>query len=58
MGIERVQITTKAGNSIDVFYNPDTNLLVVDLCDKSGKGGNEITRRTLDETKLLEHVNS
>ena len=46
-------ITTKAGNTLSVFYNSDNNLLVVDLVNKNETGGNEIVRMTLNEKKLL-----
>lgn len=51
-------ITTKRGNSLVVFYNSETSLLVVDLVHKSEKGGCEIVRMTLDEKKLLQHATS
>lgn len=47
---------TKAGNSISVFYNRETNLLVVDLVSANEKGGNEIMRKELDEKSLLAHT--
>jgi len=54
--IEQHRITTKEGNYLSIFYNPNNDLLVVDLIDKAEEGGNELVRRTLNETKLLEHV--
>jgi hypothetical protein len=57
--VENVQyrrLITKAGNCLQLFYNPDNNLLVVDLIAKSEKGGNEIVRMTLDEDRLLKGV--
>ena len=53
--IKRVSVPTAEGNSLDVFYNPENNLLVIDLTHKSGKGGNEIIRMTLDEKSMLRH---
>lgn len=53
--IQRHSITTKAGNTLDIFYNPDNDLIVVDLNHKNSKGGNEILRKTLDEKALLKH---
>lgn len=47
--------TTKKGNVLQFFYNPDNNLLCVDLIHKNEKCGNEIVRMTLDERKLLAH---
>ena len=54
--IQTVNITTKNGNTIQVFYNPENNLLVVDLIASNEKGGNEILRKTLDEKRLLAHA--
>jgi hypothetical protein len=53
--IQRHSMTTKAGHTLSFFYNPDNNLVVVDLIHKNGKGGNELLRKTLDEKKLLAH---
>lgn len=53
-GIYLHNIPTKNGNTIQVFYNQTTNLLVVDIVNKFG--GNEILRQTLDEKKLLKHA--
>ena len=52
--IQRINITTKAGNTLQLFYNPENNLIVVDLANE--KGGNELLRKTLDEKKLLAHT--
>jgi len=53
--IKRFNVTTKAENTLSFFYNPDNDLLVVDLVHKKGDGGNEILRMTLDEKALLTH---
>jgi hypothetical protein len=53
--IEIHKIETKSKNSIEVFFNRDTSLLVVELVDKNGNGGNEIVRMFLDEKELLKH---
>ena len=53
MPITQHYITTKAGNTLSVFYNPDNDLLVVDLVHKNERGGNEIIRMTLNEKSLL-----
>ena len=47
-------ITTKNGNTLSFFYNPDNNLVVIDLVKKDESGGNEIFRKTLDEKTLLD----
>lgn len=56
--IERlsVSVTTSKGNTLQFFYNPANDLVVVDLIDKNERGGNEILRKTLDETVLLGHL--
>lgn len=54
--IVRYQFETKSKNVIQVFFNRETSLLVVDLVAKNDKGGNEIVRMTLDEKKLLAHL--
>ena len=46
---------TPKGNTLQFFYNPELNLVVVDLIGASGSGGNELVRLTLDEDKLLAH---
>jgi hypothetical protein len=51
--IKRFNVTTKAGNTLSFFYNPDNDLVVVDLIHKNERGGNEILRQTLDEKKLI-----
>jgi hypothetical protein len=53
--IERRQIETKEGNTIDLFYNSENNLVVVDLISKNETGGNELLRQTLNEKSLLQH---
>lgn len=52
--IKRFQCETAAGNQISFFYNPENNLVVVDVSNETG--GNEILRKTLDEKKLLSHL--
>lgn len=51
-------VETKAGNTLSFFYNPENNLLVIDLIAKNENGGNELLRKTLDEKKLLGHTKS
>lgn len=53
--IQMHNITTKAGNTLSFFYNPENDLLVVDLIHKNEKSGNELVRMTLDEKKMLTH---
>ena len=47
-------VTTRKGNALCMFFNEETNLLVVDLCNDIG--GNEIVRMTLAEDRLLDHL--
>jgi len=37
-------------------HGDDTNLLVIDVLAGNDKGGNEIMRKVLDESKLLAHT--
>lgn len=53
--IECHTITTRDGNTLQVFYNADTGLFVVDLVHRTEPAGNEIVRMTLDESALLAH---
>jgi len=53
--IYREATTTKDGNILTFFFNPQSNLLVVDLVHKDEQAGNELVRMTLDEEKLLAH---
>ena len=55
-GIQHCNIITKGGNILQVFYNAENNLLVVDLVAANETGGNELLRQTLDERKLLKHT--
>lgn len=54
--INRHRIQTKNGNYLEFFYNPENNLVVVDLIAANEEGGNEILRQTLDESSLLGHT--
>jgi len=57
MTLEEVRIKTKPeGNIINVFYNHDSKLLVVDVVAKNETGGNEVLRQTLNFDKLLKHT--
>jgi hypothetical protein len=51
--IKRFQVTTAAGNTLSFFYNPDNNLVVVDLIHKNDRGGKELLRQTLNEKALV-----
>jgi len=54
--IERWQCVTKNKNTLSVFYNRDTNLVVIDVIASNDKGGNEVFRQTIDEDLLLAHT--
>ncbi len=56
MIIQRHHMTTKNGNTHSFFYNPENDLLCVDLIAANEKGGNELVRQTLDEKHLLKHA--
>ncbi|MBE3145399.1 MAG: hypothetical protein IMZ61_15980 [Planctomycetes bacterium] len=51
--IKRFNVPTRAGHTLSFFYNPDNDLVVVDLTHKNGRGGNEILRKTLDEKAIV-----
>lgn len=51
-----ISCRTPKNNFIHFFYNPENNLLVVDLVNKKETGGNEIVRMKLDEDKLLKGI--
>jgi hypothetical protein len=53
--IVRFGIATKAGNRLEFFYNPDNDLVVVDLSSKHDTGGTELLRVTLKEKAMLKH---
>ena len=42
---------TSLGNTLSFFYNPENNLVVVDLIKEDESGGNELFRKKLDEEK-------
>jgi len=51
--IRTFTVETKGGNTLQFFYNPWNDLVVVDLIHSSLGKGNELFRKTLDEKKLL-----
>jgi hypothetical protein len=53
--IEIHQMTTAAGNILQMFYNSENDLVVVDLIASNDLGGTELLRQTLNENKLLVH---
>lgn len=53
--IQTHSMTTKAGNTLSFFYNPENDLVVVDLVHKNEKGGRELLRQTMHEKELLTH---
>ena len=57
MAIKTQTVITKAGNTLQFFYNPDNDLVVVDLIHKDEMVGNELFRKTLNEEDLLTHAN-
>ena len=53
---QTIQLTTNKGNTVQLFYNNDTGLVVVDLIAKDESGGNEFVRMTINEDKMLGHM--
>lgn len=53
--IQNWRVKSAGGHDLNVFYNRENNLLVVDLSHSVHAGGNEIVRKTLDEKALLSH---
>lgn len=51
--IIRHNITTKAGNTLQVFYNPENDLVVVDLIHRNERGGIELLRKNLRMERIL-----
>jgi len=49
-------MTTAKGNTLQLFYNNETGLVVVDLIAANEDGGNELLRKTIDENKMLGHT--
>lgn len=57
MTLEEVRIKTRPeGHIINIFYNHDAKLLVIDVVHKDDRHGNEIMRQTLNFDKLFKHV--
>jgi hypothetical protein len=53
---QSIQLTTRSGNTIQLFHNADTGLVVVDLIAANERGGNEFVRMNIDEDKMLAHT--
>jgi len=53
--ISTINLKTKAGNTLSVFFNAYTGLLAVDLVHANEKGGSELVRMTLNEKQSLAH---
>lgn len=54
--VARFVTETKQGNTLSIFFNKETNLLIIDLIEKSGAEHNEFIWRYIDENELLERV--
>ena len=50
-----VSTKTRQGHTLQFFFNPETDLVVIDVIHKSDRGGNEILRQHIDYGKLLSH---
>jgi hypothetical protein len=46
-GILYAGVKLESGRHVQLFVNRKTGLIVVDVIDKGGRGGNEILRRTV-----------
>ena len=55
MDIQRKQVITKNGHILELFYNPDNNLVVLDYIAENESGGNELYRGKL-KPSLLDHL--
>ena len=55
-GIQTVQMETHKGNTLQLFLNNQTGLVVVDLIAANEQGGTELLRQTIDEGKALAHT--
>jgi len=53
---QSISMTTAKGNTLQLFYNNETGLVVVDLIAANEDGGNELLRKTIDENKMLGHT--
>ena len=56
MKTQTIQMTTAKGNTLQLFYNNETGLVVADLIAANEQGGNEFVRMTIDENKMLGHA--
>ena len=54
--IKHFNCKTKLGNDLHFLYNPENDLIVIDLVHESGLGGSEIVREVLNEKSLLKHM--
>ncbi len=55
--IQTVQMDTNEGNTLQLFYNNETGLVVVDLIAANEQGGNELYRHNINEATALAHTN-
>lgn len=54
--IERFNFNTKQGNILNFIFNTETNVLIIDLIEKSGAAENQFIWRYIDENALLEEA--
>lgn len=54
--IQRLSVKTLRGNTLQFFYNPENNLVVVGLIAANEQGGVELLRQHLNEKILLAHT--
>ncbi|WP_048051498.1 hypothetical protein [Methanosarcina soligelidi] len=54
--IKQFEIETKLGNTLNITFNRESNLLIVDLIEKSGAVENQFIWRYIDENALLKEA--
>ncbi len=54
--IARCSTKTKQGNILSFSFNTETNLLIINLIEKSGAAENQFIWRYVDENLLLEEA--
>lgn len=56
-GLIHLSETSKQGNTISLFYNQESGLVVVEFIRQDEQGGFEILRQKFDESDLLKDEN-
>ena len=53
--IQEFRAETNEGHTVNFFFNPENQLIVVDLIHKNELGGHELMRRKIDQKTMLAH---